>query len=393
MTVVDVKAPLEDRLRVSETHSRLNHLWAIHGMQALSALYGTPHGRTQTVGMDNAEVDRIIAGIRGFITGLDDDWLACWTRAGDAWDDRAVDALRRGKTRTAAGHGLIAAMCHHVAEMMVYTLGELPGRHEVALKCAASFRRVADHFDPPARPFNVPFGDHTLPGYLRVPRGVTNAPCVVITGGANSVKEELHPLTDLFLARGMATCCFEAPGQGEYFALTGEPLRADSFAGAVSSVVDALQRENDVDPERIAIYGRATSGLLVIRAAALDDRLKAVVAHPGSVDWAPYFESQFPFYPSQLELFTVLGATSIGEGLELVARELTLSGHLAAVRAPILTVNSLDDRAIPASEADRIKQSARTPVEVVLFPGRAHGGPPALALPLEADWLADRLSA
>jgi hypothetical protein len=64
MSFVDPEAPLEDRLRVIEAHARLNHLWALHGVQALAALYGTPHGRTQTVGMDNAEVDRIISAYK-----------------------------------------------------------------------------------------------------------------------------------------------------------------------------------------------------------------------------------------------------------------------------------------------------------------------------------------
>jgi 2,6-dihydroxypseudooxynicotine hydrolase len=393
MTFVDPNAPLEDRLRIDEAHARLNHLWAIHGIQALSALYGTPHGRTQTVGMDNAEVDRIISGIRGFITGLPDDWLSSWTRAGDQWDTRAADALERGKTQTAAGHGLIAAMCHHVGEMMVYSLGEIPGRHEAALKCAASYRAVAEHFEPPSQRIEVPFGDHQLPGYLRVPRGSDPVPCVILTGGANSVKEELHPVADQLLARGLAAFAFEAPGQGEYFATVGEPLRAESFGRAVSAVIDVLETRPEVDSTRLGIVGRATSGLLVIRAAALDKRIKTVVAHPGSFDWGPYFERQFPFYPSQLELYTVLGAQSIAEGLELVKRELVLGEHLAEVEAPMLVVNSADDRAIPASEGEKLKEGAiNAAVELVVFPGRAHGGPAAQAIPLEADWLAERLA-
>ena len=394
MSFVDPEAPLEDRMRVAEAHARLNHLWAIHGVQALAALYGTPHGRTQTVGMDNAEVDRIIGGIRGFITGLPDDWLASWTRAGDQWDARAKEGLARGNTRTAAGHGLIAAMCHHVGEMMVYSLGDVPGRHEVALKCATSYRRVAEHFDPPSQRIMVQFGDNRLPGYLRVPPGVDRAPCVILTGGANSVKEELHPVTDQLLARGLATFVFEGPGQGEYFATCAQPLRAVSFVHAVSAVIDMLEGRPEIDAERIGICGRATSGLLVIRAAAHDKRLRAVVAHPGSFDWGPYFERQFPFYPSQLELFTVLGARSISEGVDLIKRELVLGEHLAEVEARMLVVNSADDRAIPASEGEKIKEGAtNSEVELVLFPGRAHGGPAALAIPLEADWLAEQLAA
>jgi 2,6-dihydroxypseudooxynicotine hydrolase len=393
VTFVDPGAPLEDRLRVLEAHARLNHLWAIHGIGALAALYGTPHGRTQTVGMDNGEVDRIIGGIRGFITGLPDDWLASWSRAGDEWDARAQDALDRGKHATAAGHGLIASMCHHVGEMMVYSLGEVPGRREAALRCAASFRKIADCFDPPAHRLDVPFGDTTLPGYLRLPTGVERSPVAILTGGANSVKEELHPVTDFLVRRGIATVCFEAPGQGEYFATTDRPLRAESFVRAVSAVIDALQADDRIDADRLAVFGRATSGLLVIRAAAVDRRIKAIVAHPGSYDWGTFFERQFPFYPSQLELFTVLGAGSIAEGIELIRSEFTLVDHIVAVEAQMLIVNSQDDRAIPVSEAALLEERAACEVDVVVFPGRAHGGPPALAQPLEADWLAERLRA
>jgi 2,6-dihydroxypseudooxynicotine hydrolase len=239
---------------------------------------------------------------------------------------------------------------------------------------------------------DVAFGDTTLPGYLRVPENADHPACVIITGGANSVKEENHAIAEHMLGRGLATFTFDGPGQGEYFLETGRPLRAAAFADAVSAVVNALIETDAVDPGRIGIFGKATSGLLVLRAAAGDERLKAVVAHPGSYDWAPYFERQFPFYPSQLELFTVLGATSLAEGLELIARELTLEGILERVRVPILVVNARDDRAIPVSEVDKIKANARTEVEVVIYPGRAHGGPPSLSHPVEADWLAARLA-
>ncbi len=79
--------------------------------------------------------------------------------------------------------------------------------------------------------------------------------------------------------------------------------------------------------------------------------------------------------------------------MALIRSEFTLVDHLADVQVPLLLVNSLDDRAIPASEAARIEDASTAEIEVVLFPGRAHGGPPALAQPLEADWLAERLVA
>jgi hypothetical protein len=88
----------------------------------------------------------------------------------------------------------------------------------------------------------------------------------------------------------------------------------------------------------------------------------------------------------------VLGATSIAEGIDLVKRELTLEGVLPGVRAPVLVVNTLDDRAIPVSEVELIQEHASVDVETILFPGRGHGGPPAIAHSLEADWLAAKLA-
>jgi 2,6-dihydroxypseudooxynicotine hydrolase len=387
-----LEPPLADQLIVRETHARLNHLWAMDGMKALSSLYGTPHGRTQTMGMDHGEVDRVIAGIGGFITGLPDDWLGSWMRAGDAYDERAIEALSSGATVSASTFGLIAAMCHHVGEMMIYGIGPIARRELAAERCVECYARVATHFDPPSVRVDVPFHGHTLPGYLRVPPGATRPACVIVTGGANSVKEENHAISDYLLKRGLATFAFDGPGQGEYMLRTGEPLRAASFDAAVSAVIDMLVESDAVDPSRIAIFGKATSGLLVVHAAASEHRLRAIVAHPGSYDWAPYFELQFPFYPSQLELFTVLGANSIAAGIDLIKQELTLRGVLEEVRTPMLVVNTLADRAIPVSEVELIKQHAVTDVETILFPGRSHGGPPALAHSLEADWLAQKLA-
>ena len=90
---------------------------------------------------------------------------------------------------------------------------------------------------------------------------------MILTGGANSVKEELHPVTDQLLARGLATFAFEGPGQGEYFATLLSPF-VQVFVHAVSAVIDMLEGRPEIDSERIGICGRATSGLLVIRAAA-----------------------------------------------------------------------------------------------------------------------------
>jgi hypothetical protein len=48
---------------------------------------------------------------------------------------------------------------------------------------------------------------------------------------------------------------------------------------------------------------------------------------------------------------------------------------------------------MPSTESAILKERVKGPVEIVTFPGKGHGGPSRLSLPLEADWMRDRLLA
>ena len=48
---------------------------------------------------------------------------------------------------------------------------------------------------------------------------------------------------------------------------------------------------------------------------------------------------------------------------------------------------------MPTCESTILKRRVKGSVEIVTFPGKGHGGPSRLSLPLEADWLRDQLTA
>lgn len=58
---------------------------------------------------------------------------------------------------------------------------------------------------------------------------------------------------------------------------------------------------------------------------------------------------------------------------------------------PILSVCSADDDTMPTSQSTLLQQRVKGPVEIVTFPGKGHGGPSRISLPIEADWMSDRL--
>jgi pimeloyl-ACP methyl ester carboxylesterase len=120
-----------------------------------------------------------------------------------------------------------------------------------------------------------------------------------------------------------------------------------------------------------------------------------VVAHPAAFNFANFFEQAFlpTLVTHRLEMCSFLGAKTLEEGSRLVREQLTLEGVVDRVDFPILSVCSADDATMPASESAILRERVKGPVEIVTFPGRGHGGPSRLSLPLEADWLRKKLLA
>ena len=386
---------IADRARVEQGYALVNAIWKTQGAAAaLRYCHHLPHGRALPLGLDLAEIDRVIAGMSSFYGGASD-WPTQWFKAGDDYMERARQAEARGHRETATQLLFSAAAFYHLAGYMHHDIGRLlPVARQSMARAAEVYWLAAPHFRPPALRIAVPFGDAILPAFLRLPPGVTRPPCVIMIGGANSNKINMHAVSDYYLERGLAAFGLDGPGQGEFRALTDRPLRVADYDRALGAAIDWLQQDGRVDPDLIGIYGRATGGLLAIHASAGDKRIKAIVAHPASFNWANFFERSFvpTLVTHRLELCSFLGARTLEEGTRLVKEQLTLEPVADRVDCPILSVCSADDETMPASESELLRQKVRGPVDVVVFPGKGHGGPSRLSLPLEADWLRDKFS-
>jgi dienelactone hydrolase len=372
-------------------------MWKTQGAAAvLRYVHHLPHGRALPLGLDLAELDRVIASVDSFYRGGHRDWPTQWFKAGDQYFERGHGALANGRRQTAAQMLLSAAVCHHLAGYMHHDIGRLlPETRQSMLRAVEIYWEAAPLFSPPSVLVEVPFDDTTLRPFLRLPRGVERPPCVILIGGANSNMINMHAVSDYYLDRGMATIGLDGPGQGEFRARTGRALRVGEYDRALGAVADWVQRDGRLDGARIGIYGRATGSLLAIHAAAGDKRFRAVVAHPAAFNFANFFEQAFAhtLISHRLEMCSFLGARTLEEGTRLVREQLTLEDVADRVDFPILSVCSADDETMPTSESTILQQRVKGPVEIVTFPGKGHGGPSRLSLPLEADWMRDRLLA
>jgi dienelactone hydrolase len=385
---------LTDRRRVEDGYALVNAIWKTQGAAAaLRYCHHVPYGRALPLGLDLAEIDRVIATMNSFYGGSRD-WPTQWFKAGDDYMERARKAEALGHRETATQMLFSAASCYHLAGYMHHDIGRLlPVARQSMARAAEVYWQAAPHFRPPAIRVAVPFGETTLPAFLRLPIGVENPPCVIMIGGANSNKLNMHAVSEYYLERGLACFGMDGPGQGEFRAHNERPMRVDDFDRAIGAAIDWLQQDGRVDGDRIGIYARATGALLAVHASASDKRIKAIIAHPASFDWANFYEQNFvpTLVTHRLELCSFLGARTLAEGIDLVREQLTLAPVADRVTCPILTVCSADDETMPASESEILRDRVPAPVDIVIFPGRGHGGPSKLSLPLEADWLRDKL--
>jgi dienelactone hydrolase len=315
-----------------------------------------------------------------------DEWCAAWSARGDVHRALGDAALAAGHLRTAGELLRTAALCYHFAKFLfVQDLDQLREAHH---KAVTALGDALPYLDPPGERVEVPYlGGTTLKGNLRRPPGVARPAVVVMVFGLDSAKEEGGTYEDSFLARGLATFAFDGPGQGE--AELDHPLRHD-FEVPVRAVVDHLVSRDDLDHDRIGLWGVSLGGHLVVRAAAFEPRVRACVSLSGSYRVADTWDRRPELNRRAYEVRS--HARSVQEAMQHVAR-FDLEGVAEQVRCPLYVVGGTADRLVAPEAARRIAREASGPVVLNLVEGGNHvvNNKPYSYRPQSADWLARQL--
>jgi 2,6-dihydroxypseudooxynicotine hydrolase len=316
------------------------------------------------------------------------DWLPAWSELGREYEELAAQALEDGHLVTAGEHYWQAALCWHFAQFLWFHRPEEkePAQH----RKVELYRKAAPLLQPPAERVQVEFDGIAMPGFLRLPAGVRNAPCAILIGGLDSTKEESYHFENACLRRGLATFAFDGPGQGEcYFQ---RPLVPD-FERYTSAVVDYLQTRPELDGDRIGVLGRSLGGYYAARSAAVEPRLRACAIF-GALTSLAHFDSMPP--QTQLGFRYVTGLEDPGAARER-AREYVELGDLGArITQPLFVLHGALDVLIPDSQARDLAAAARSedkrlwidPDGIHCSHNRYH----LVRRPM-ADWLASRLKA
>jgi 2,6-dihydroxypseudooxynicotine hydrolase len=312
------------------------------------------------------------------------DWCREWGATATHYEQLAEAAEDAGQRRTAVGAWQRAALAWHWGKFVfVDDPVQQRAAHDRTVAC---FRRAAPALSPPAILVEVPYGTTILPAYLRLPETVQAAPVVIMVPGLDSTKEELQATAEYFLARGLATLAIDGPGQGEAeYELSIEP----AYEKVAAAAVDCLQTIQDIDSEKIGLFGVSLGGYYAARAAAYEKRLKAVVALAG-----PYrFDLDWDELPPQTRAtFQARSGAKSAEDAQAKAADLTLEEAAAHIDTPLLVVGGGRDTIVPAYHAERLAGEVET-AELVIYPDGSHGVTNRAyeSRCRMADWLAAKL--
>lgn len=351
-------------------------LLRVHGAEHLGRQYVFVRlARMNIAGhIDYSEISRILQGIN-----RRSDWVTTWMDASQRHHEMAIAAERRGATETAGDAYIRSSLCAHWASLYA----EAEAKTTAHLRSLELYSAGSAWFRPPAERVEIPFDGDALPAYLRAPTEHEGR-LVVMLGGADTNKEELHHWGTEFSRRGLMVLAVDGPGQGELAARYGRlEMDFQRYHQSVSTTIDWIAK-NLSDVERIGVFGNSLGGYLALDAALRDTRIDAVISNGGFCDAA----SREKWPRGVAEAFS--SCTGIHDGQQL---DRHIQQHLDLTKVP--SVNSpnalvihggLEDLSDEA-EARRAAQQANGTLLVIEDGFHTCTNRDHVMSPVLADWM------
>ncbi len=203
---------------------------------------------------------------------------------------------------------------------------------------------------------------HRLAGWYAPSR---NRAAVVLVHGTEADRSSLLFETAFLAREGFGVLGIDMPGQGASEGTTrwGVPERL-----AIRAAVDWLSSRSDVDPQRIGGFGASMGAYVLIQAAVLDPRLRAVslAASPNEVVEQNWLASSRWGWLSQIPNYLALRA--YGQSLDMAPKDVI--GAIAP-RAVFILGGEFDD-VVPPFMAHQLYEAAGEPKRLWIVPGAHH---------------------
>jgi dienelactone hydrolase len=327
-----------------------------------------------------------------------------WVKMADKLVDLAGEDETRGRL-ISSGDKLLRAANYMITAERLQAHGS-EGRIALYRRFLETFEKGLEQSGAAARRVEIPYEGTHLSAIHVTAHGVQGkSPLLVQVNGLDSTKEMkyLVGLPEWLARRGIASLIVDQPGTGEALRLQDLTARYDSEHWA-SRVVDWLETQSDVDPERIGMEGVSLGGYYCPRAVAFEPRFACGVVWGANHDWRDVQkkrlerEGDFPVPHYWDHVCWVWGAKDIAAFMA-IAENIHLDGVLDRIRVPFLVTHGEKDSQIPLKWAHRTyEQLVNSPKrELKVFTDREGGvqhssfDNSANAGAYIADWVAETL--
>ena len=243
-----------------------------------------------------ADIGEVLAAVEGVGEKHHDGWFRAWLGLGDRIAAQADASASSGHAVSAASAYLRAASYYATA---LNAVASLPTEDELLptfRKHRAAWDRWVDLVDRDIARVGIPYEDTTMPGYLfRAPGAAgDDRPLLVVANGSDGALTSLwSSAVSGALARGYHALVFDGPGQQSMLFERNVPFRP-GWEAVLTPVLDFVRAQDDVDADRIALYGISQAGYWVPRALAFEHRFAAAIADPGVVDVSTSWTEHLP---------------------------------------------------------------------------------------------------
>ena len=239
-----------------------------------------------------SSVGECLAVVAQITDGSPSSWTRVFEQLARRVEAQGRDCLAAGRRVSGRDNLLRASTYFRTAEYY----GGGSGADGAGARSQACFSDAAALVDPPVEPLSVPYSGGTLPGYRVRPAadaaGDEARPTVVAVGGFDSSAEELYfQLGVPGAERGWNVVVFDGPGQLGCMRTEPSMTFRPDYEVPIAAVLDAVAGLPGVDAGRLALCGQSFGSYFAARAAASDDRVRALVANPPVVDMGRYMEA------------------------------------------------------------------------------------------------------
>lgn len=204
-----------------------------------------------------------------------------------AWVDVANIVERRAQYYRDAGFSRTAHDLYRRAALLwshaQYTFFEDDERKRRFYDCSRHCvdQMVAGSRNPIER-LRVDTANGPIFAHLHLPAEVDRpTPVVILLPGMDMTKEDYLKVAQEFYAdRGMVAVAVDGPGQGET-RLNGHVVDVNNYEAGISALLDIVLAREEVDQDRVGVWGMSMGSYWALRCAATDPRIKAAATGLG----------------------------------------------------------------------------------------------------------------